>query len=68
MNNKETKNVIKPIGRMKLTKRIKLNKGTDFFPATLKLFHRKERSDILLGIEVKDCDQTREKMKKKKTG
>ena len=44
---------------MEHTKRIKLNKGTDFFPATLKLFHRKERSDILLGIEVKDCNQIR---------
>ena len=55
VNNKETKNIIKPFRRMVLTKRIKLNKGTDFFSATLKLFHRKERSDILLGIEVKDC-------------
>ena len=38
VNNKETKNIIKPFGRMELTKRIELNKGTDFFPATLKLF------------------------------
>ena len=44
---------------MEHTKRIKLNKGTDFFPATLKLFHRKEMSNILLGIEVKDCNQIR---------
>ena len=31
------------------------NNKLHVFSATIKLFHRKERSEILLGIEVKDC-------------
>ena len=56
--------MIKPFGQMELSKRIKLNKGTEFFPAT----SQEIRSDILHGIKVKHCDQTRGKMKKKKLG
>ena len=59
---------IKSIGRMELVKRIKGSSETDFFPVKIKLFHRKEMSCILSAIEAKDCDQTREKMKKKKLG
>ena len=47
---------------MELTERIKVNSGTEFFPVELKLFHRKERGDYLLGIEGKVFEQIREKL------
>lgn len=53
VNNGATKNLIKSIGRLELTERIKGNSGTEFFPVELKLFHREERGDYLLGIEGK---------------
>ena len=43
VNNGATKNLIKSIGRLELTERIKGNSGTDFFPVELKLFNREER-------------------------
>ena len=61
MNNGATKNLLKSIGRLELTERIKGNSGTDFFPVELKLFHREERGDYLLGIEGKVFEQIREK-------
>ena len=62
MNNGVTKNLIKSIGRLELTERIKGNSGTEFFPVELKLFHREERGDYLLGIEGKVFEQIRENL------
>ena len=53
VNNGAMKNLIKSIGRLELTERIKGNSGTEFFPVELKLFHREERGDYLLGMEGK---------------
>ena len=53
VNNGATKNLIKSIGRLELTERIKENSGTEFFPVKLKLFLREERGYYLLGIEGK---------------
>ena len=44
---------------MELAKRIKGSSETDFFPVRIKLFHRKEKGDYLLGIKMKVQEQTR---------
>ena len=53
VNNGVTKNLIKSVGRLEPTERIKENSGTEFFPVKLKLFLREGRGYYLLGIEGK---------------
>ena len=47
---------------MELAKRIKRSFETDFFPVKIKLFHRKEKGDYMLGIKGKVQEQTRVKL------
>ena len=62
VNSEQMKSIIKSIGRMELAKIIKGSLETDFFPVKIKLFHRKEKGDYLLGIEGKVQEQTRVKL------
>ena len=62
VNNWATKNLLKSIGRLDLTERLKGNSGSMFFPVELKLFYREEREDYLLSVEGKVCEQIREKL------
>ena len=48
MNNVENKDIIKSVRQLQLVNKIKLS-NTEFSPASSKLFHRKERGDLLLG-------------------
>ena len=47
---------------MKLVKRIKASSDSEFLPVKLKLFHRTDKEDYLLGIEGKVVEQTRVKL------
>ena len=53
VNFEQTKSIFKSIERIELAKRIKLSSETDFFPVKIKLFHREEEGDYMLGIERK---------------
>ena len=53
VNFEQTKSIFKSIERIELAKRIKLSSETDFFQVKIKLFHREEEGDYMLGIERK---------------
>ena len=59
VNSEQMKSTIKSIGRMELANRIRGSSETDLFPVKIKLFHRKEKGDYLLGIKRKVQEQTR---------